>query len=264
MKKCITLLFFLYATVFWAPKSHAQYFFTELTDPSGVYNTEVLGEEWVEIEIKTGMQKPLLVKLEYNFNNADCYLVLYGKAPGSASSLFSLWGPSNDTFTTIIYDTGGDAYNAYLSLQGLSGNCYGTLKITYSHLDQDLSNFYLSYGYDLAGNRTSVNIQEIVLKNSSNANIDEDEPLTDDLFGVREIKIYPNPTKGDLNILIQNGEKDEKYQYLLFDLNGRKLMEFTYSGNGTVPLNLHSYSSGTYILVVRTSDGDLEYKIMKE
>ncbi|GAO29185.1 T9SS type A sorting domain-containing protein [Geofilum rubicundum] len=88
--------------------------------------------------------------------------------------------------------------------------------------------------------------------------------MANDLFGAREIKIYPNPTRGDLNIQIQNGEKDEKYQYLLFDLNGRLLMEFSHSGNGTVPLNLHSFYTGTYILVIRTSDGDLKYKIMKE
>ena len=123
---------------------------------------------------------------------------------------------------------------------------------------------YLKYLYDKAGNRTSVNIHEVILKSGSNTNIDENEPLADDLFGAREIKIYPNPTKGDLNILIQNGEKDETYQYQLFDLSGRKLMEFTYTGNGMVPLNLHSFNSGTYILVVRTSDGDLKYKILKE
>ncbi len=123
---------------------------------------------------------------------------------------------------------------------------------------------HLNYLYDKAGNRTSVNIHEVRLKSGSTANIDENEPLSDDLFGAREIKIYPNPTKGDLNILIQNGETDESYQYLLFDLNGRKLMEFTYLGNGTVPLNLHSYKTGPYILVIRTSDGDVKYKIIKE
>jgi hypothetical protein len=123
---------------------------------------------------------------------------------------------------------------------------------------------YLKYLYDKAGNRTSVSIHEVILKRVSNANIDENDPLAVDLFGAREIKIFPNPTKGDLNILIQNGETDESYQYLLYDLNGRKLMEFSYSGNGMVPLNLHSYNSGTFILVLRTTDGDLKYKIIKE
>jgi hypothetical protein len=124
--------------------------------------------------------------------------------------------------------------------------------------------YHLNYLYDKAGNRTSVNMDEIDLRSASVAKLDENEPLADDLFGAREIKIYPNPTRGDLNIQIQNGEKEEKYQYLLFDLNGRLLMEFSHSGNGTVPLNLHSFYTGTYILVIRTSDGDLKYKIMKE
>lgn len=123
---------------------------------------------------------------------------------------------------------------------------------------------YLEYLYDKAGNRTYVNIHEVRLKSSSTAHVDKNEPLADDLFGAREIKIFPNPTKGDLNIVIQNGDKDEEYQYLLYDLNGRKLFELTYSGNGTMPLNLHSYNSGTYILLVRTTDGDLKYKIIKE
>lgn len=237
----------------------AQYFFYELTEPSGTFTTEVAGQEWVEIEINTGFTKPLLIKLEYNLNY-NCCFSLYGKPP-SAGSLFAKCGAPANTFTTIIYDTGGNNYNAYINFKGEESYSYGTLKVFYSHLDEDLSNFQLQYGYDLAGNRTSVGIHEISIKAES---VLDENPLAEHFFGPREIKVYPNPTRGDLNIEILNGDDDEEYLYMVFDMNGRKIMEYSNTGNGTVPLNLHGQNSGTYVVIVRTTDGNLQYKIIKE
>ena len=75
-----------------------------------------------------------------------------------------------------------------------------------------------------------------------------------------EISVFPVPSTGILNI-IYSGD-DELRKLMLFDLNGRKVMEKTNPTN-ELKLDLSSLPSGTYILISCTEKRKLVNKIVK-
>lgn len=118
----------------------------------------------------------------------------------------------------------------------------------------------IGYVYDSAGNRVSC----YILKVSSQADIINDEMIVEHDVGSREIKLYPNPTKGLLFLNVANGEDDEKYSLTLFSLSGQKLLEQRHAGNGAFSINVEGFPSGTYILRLKTNDAQIHYKIIKQ
>jgi hypothetical protein len=65
-----------------------------------------------------------------------------------------------------------------------------------------------------------------------------------------ELTIWPNPTKGLLNVSIPNGQTIHAMQVL--DLSGHRLLQ---PGVATSALNASGLASGTYVLEVQTSQG---------
>lgn len=119
-------------------------------------------------------------------------------------------------------------------------------------------NKYVEFTYDKAGNRTSRYV--IVLKSS-----EIDIPIIEDEIGALEIKLYPNPTKGNLVVDVANGEECDLYKFMLFDVSGKMLVNKIESGTGTHPFDITDFSSGAYILILETpNNGKKEYKIIKE
>jgi len=128
----------------------------------------------------------------------------------------------------------------------------------------------ISFDYDNAGNRTTRYVFYIKSGEIEN-NEEEDDPKinqNEEFFkhnlGSREINIYPNPVKSELTMEIMNGEKEEKYRFLLFDIQGKLLRETMQQGNGSQTVNMSDYPRGTYILVINTEREKVEYKIIKE
>jgi hypothetical protein len=63
------------------------------------------------------------------------------------------------------------------------------------------------------------------------------------------IKVYPNPTKGLLNIsLLSNYDEEVKIQ--LFDLNGRKVYSESASSLDNKTVNIGQFQKGIYILKI--------------
>ncbi|BAP31384.1 uncharacterized protein CHSO_2347 [Chryseobacterium sp. StRB126] len=60
-----------------------------------------------------------------------------------------------------------------------------------------------------------------------------------------EVKIYPNPTSGNITIRIKEGL--EKYE--IYNISGRKLLE----GNSDT-INMNSFIPGTYLIKIQTKD----------
>jgi len=75
-----------------------------------------------------------------------------------------------------------------------------------------------------------------------------------------EISIFPVPTSDYLNIKYLG--ENELNKLMLFDLNGRKIMEKTNLSN-ELQLNLSFLKNGTYILIVNTDKNKLVNKIIK-
>lgn len=120
----------------------------------------------------------------------------------------------------------------------------------------------LEYGYDKAGNRTYRYV--VLLPASPLKSAQIDIPPLEHNLGPLEIKIFPNPTQGQLLVDIQNGEDGETYSMHLYDISGKLLIEKKHKGNGSQPLNLSLYTPGPYILILKTPNGKMEYKIIKE
>ena len=120
----------------------------------------------------------------------------------------------------------------------------------------------LEYIYDKAGNRKSRIIVPLPTKPLKSSIIDN--PPVEHNIGPLEVKIFPNPTQGNLLVEIQNGDAENEYYLYLYDSSGKLLIEKVQQGDGGKQLNLSSFSSGIYILLLKTPVGKMEYKIIKE
>lgn len=116
----------------------------------------------------------------------------------------------------------------------------------------------VGYTYDKAGNRISC----YILKMAS-AGIQQQEELVEHFAGPREVKLHPNPTKGQLILSINGGEDEEDYNISLFNMSGHLLLQQQRTGNGTFEMNIENQPSGTYILILATKEDKIHYKIIK-
>lgn len=117
------------------------------------------------------------------------------------------------------------------------------------------------YEYDHAGNRVS----RVVISINTRAESVDDEisPLEQELNQCK-IRVFPNPTKGFLNMEISSGEENCCYDFTLYSSSGQKLLNKKQIGNGNVSLDLSTYSTGIYILILRYGEEVVQYKIVKQ
>lgn len=131
----------------------------------------------------------------------------------------------------------------------------------------------VTYEYDDSGNRTD---QKLVVLNAmasvapGNFNtppkldeLDKSEAFVED-FKEREIAIYPNPTRGQLAISINGEDFDAKCTAQLFSITGKKLQELKVNMNTITPVDMRSYTTGLYLLVLIFENEKLSYKIIKK
>ncbi len=103
----------------------------------------------------------------------------------------------------------------------------------------------VKYTYDQAGNRTS---RLIVLGSQSNVNknpIDTVQISPD--FAGSSIKIYPNPTLGELKVNIAGAEIKNECILQVYSANGMLLINQN-AQSGENSLNMNEYLPGWYIL----------------
>ena len=92
---------------------------------------------------------------------------------------------------------------------------------------------------------------------------DEISPLEQELMQCK-IRVFPNPTKGFLNMEISSGEENCCYDFTLYSSSGQKLLNEKQIGNGNVSLDLSTYSTGIYILILKYGEEVVQYKIVKQ
>lgn len=103
----------------------------------------------------------------------------------------------------------------------------------------------------------SINIKDIS-ENKSDS-IKQQETNTDSLdFKKIEIKFYPNPTNGKINIVI-DGELDDLY---LFDFSGKLISKINVKGTTNIEIDLSPYSIGIYLLKFNYKDKWYSGKIL--
>ena len=117
------------------------------------------------------------------------------------------------------------------------------------------------YEYDHAGNRIS---RTVITMNAQAKSMDADvSPLEQELVKC-QIHVFPNPTKGFLNMKISAGEENCCYNFTLYSSSGQKLLGERLIGNGDVSFDLSAYVAGIYILIMRYGEETVQYKIIKQ
>lgn len=73
---------------------------------------------------------------------------------------------------------------------------------------------------------------------------------TEELRGLVNIKVYPNPTSGFVKLFVQT-DKEEQMQVIITNSLGQKIMENSYSSNREIELDMTGNSSGIYLINTR-------------
>jgi hypothetical protein len=135
----------------------------------------------------------------------------------------------------------------------------------------------IKFAYDPAGNCIS---RTIVLNAPSRAPVEDpiEDPQIDteteeeaapnptfveQLAADLQLKIYPNPTQGLLQVEIIGNENDNITQIAVFNQNGQQIIATQSSGQLT-PVDMSSFPAGTYILRLGIGERIENYTIIKK
>ncbi len=118
----------------------------------------------------------------------------------------------------------------------------------------------ISYAYDAAGNRVK---REIILSTRSMALSDEDKNtfFTEEV-AKRHIKIYPNPTYGQLAVEISDIDDIKSGIITILTINGQQVLKKEIDST-YIELDISSRQAGTYILIVEIDGEKTTWKIIK-
>lgn len=122
---------------------------------------------------------------------------------------------------------------------------------------------HVRYTYDSSGNRVSRKLTTVSLLKKANGEENEQEPVTES-WEDREIKIYPNPTKGAIKISITGGDVEDEYAYMLYTSEGKKILQGEIDHVGEHPIDLSPYPSGMYMLMLYSQGEKKVIKVIKE
>jgi len=84
-----------------------------------------------------------------------------------------------------------------------------------------------------------------------------------DLLAEKNIRIYPNPTKGSLKIAIGGLDSDEVVEISLYDMNGKCIIKQLTEESITV-IDISSRQAGLYMLHLACGKEETTWKIIKE
>ncbi|MCT4645326.1 MAG: T9SS type A sorting domain-containing protein [Carboxylicivirga sp.] len=121
----------------------------------------------------------------------------------------------------------------------------------------------VQYTYDAAGNRIKRKVVEVKLKSADAAKQEDFLPVEDE-WGEREVRIYPNPTHGNLKVNIKGGDVDVDYNYTLYNSAGKKVKNGQIISKGDNPIPMESLAPGIYILIIQSEVAQKTYKIIKK
>lgn len=116
----------------------------------------------------------------------------------------------------------------------------------------------ISYYYDNAGNRT-----ERVLNMLRSAAQSSDATSIDDVVFGQEIKIYPNPTQGELAVEIIDFKEELKGEILLLNASGNTL-ESKQAVSGKIYFDLSGNPDGIYLMKITLNGETTTWKIIKK
>lgn len=117
------------------------------------------------------------------------------------------------------------------------------------------------YSYDPGGNR--ITRGTVRLYSAKQSGSEQEEKITNSLLTC-QVTVYPNPTAGELNIAISNGEEDALSRIWLYDDSGKLLKTLEVTGNTSTTIDLSGYSEGMYLIDFSQGDSKSYYKVIKQ
>ena len=116
----------------------------------------------------------------------------------------------------------------------------------------------ISYSYDLAGNRVK---REIVMSNLAPKN----SLVTGftEVLAKKNIRIYPNPTKGHLRVEVVGYDSTDKCLLQVFNATGALII----NKKATLPfteINITNQPNGIYLLLITLNGENTKWKIIKK
>jgi hypothetical protein len=84
-------------------------------------------------------------------------------------------------------------------------------------------------------------------------------------FKEDEVKIFPNPTEGQVNLSLNLEAEHQKVELGIMDFNGKLLEVITINQQqGITPINISQYPSGVYFFTVKTNKAFTTEKLIKQ
>ena len=125
----------------------------------------------------------------------------------------------------------------------------------------------IKFTYDATGNRISRCItmhQKSGWITNPDTAYKKQEVIKDDSFGSKEIKIYPNPTQGNLLVEIpEDPDNPDGVEISVIDINGRKVIDLR-----NVPprsnIDLNHQPNGLYFMNLKKGKTVSQWKIIKQ
>lgn len=119
------------------------------------------------------------------------------------------------------------------------------------------------FSYNDLGSMTQRAAISLKSASTTSSNVEKEE-FIDNTFGNKVVKIYPNPTKGALQIEIPADQENELLiQITVTDLSGRVIVSQR-AEYGLNNVDLLSSPNGIYILSLRRSDIVSQWKVIKQ
>ena len=129
---------------------------------------------------------------------------------------------------------------------------------------------YIHFAYDTAGNRVSRTINLGSTKSSASGNeseqfaFEQSEDFFTEVLAEKEIKIYPNPTRGQLRVDILGYEQLNNNSSIQVFSSGGSLVYRTNSLSQSNNINLSSKPAGLYLMQIVIGKEKSTWKIIKQ
>lgn len=117
----------------------------------------------------------------------------------------------------------------------------------------------VKYSYDNAGNRIK---REIVMKTKSPYEVSTTTECFSEKLSEKEIRIYPNPTKGRLKIEIAGYENSDRCILRILNVSGQQILS-THANSACTELDISSKANGIYILYISLNNKETTWKVIK-
>jgi len=118
------------------------------------------------------------------------------------------------------------------------------------------------FAYDDSGNRTSRSISVTRVQEKSYVDSTKNDNSTELIDADLSINIFPNPTKGILNVKISGAHDGSKITATLFNMQGNMMYKKKLSEVDEIDIS--NQPDGIYILKIRVSDSNNNsWKIIK-